>query len=187
MESQGSSKAEKLQQQMWPGKDGRKGAASLALEMEGGFKSRSVGTRKERGSLRSLQEERCPCWHLDVKGALCWISTPRTTVLCAQSRLLFATPWTAARQAPLSIGFSRQDYWSGLPFPSPGDLSNPGITPLSPASPALAGRFSTTELPGKPQNCKIINLCCVKSLSLWKFVRAATEKWMHIPCVFLIQ
>ena len=142
---------------------------------------------KERGSLQSLQEERCPCWHLDVKGALCWISTPQTTVLCAKLRLLFATPWTAARQAPLSMGFSRQDYWSGLPFPSPGDLPNPGITPPSPASPALAGRFSTTELPGKPQNCKIINLCCVKSLSLWKFVRAATEKQMHIPCIFLIQ
>ena len=46
---------------------------------------------------------------------------------------LFATPWTVARQAPLSMGFSRQEYWSGLPFPSPGDLPNPGIKPGSPA------------------------------------------------------
>ena len=46
---------------------------------------------------------------------------------------LFATPWTVARQAPLSIGFSRQEYWSGLPFPSPGDLPKPGIEPRSPA------------------------------------------------------
>ena len=45
----------------------------------------------------------------------------------------FATPWTIASQAPLSMGFSRQEYWSGLPFPSPGDLSNPGIKPRSPA------------------------------------------------------
>ena len=44
---------------------------------------------------------------------------------------LFATPWTVARQAPLSIELSRQEYWSGLPFPSPGDLSNPGIEPSS--------------------------------------------------------
>ena len=44
---------------------------------------------------------------------------------------LFATPWTVARQAPLSMGFSRQEYWSGLPFPSPGDLCNPGIKPRS--------------------------------------------------------
>ena len=44
-----------------------------------------------------------------------------------------ATPWTVARQAPLSMGFSRQEYWSGLPFSSPGDLPNPGIKPLSPA------------------------------------------------------
>ena len=46
---------------------------------------------------------------------------------------LFATPRTVARQAPLSMGFSRQEYWSGLPFPSPGDLPNPGIEPGSPA------------------------------------------------------
>ena len=46
---------------------------------------------------------------------------------------LFATPWTVARQAPLSMGFSRQEYWSGLPFPSPGDLPDPGIEPRSPA------------------------------------------------------
>ena len=45
----------------------------------------------------------------------------------------FATPWTVAYQAPLSMGFSRQEYWSGLPFPSPGDLPNPGIEPRSPA------------------------------------------------------
>ena len=46
---------------------------------------------------------------------------------------LFATPRTVARQAPLSMGFSRQEYWSGLPFPSPGDLPDPGIEPRSPA------------------------------------------------------
>ena len=46
---------------------------------------------------------------------------------------LFATPWTVAYQAPLSMGFSRQEYWNGLPFPSPGDLPNPGIEPRSPA------------------------------------------------------
>ena len=46
---------------------------------------------------------------------------------------LFVTPWTVAQQAPLSMGFSRQEYWSGLPFPSPGDLPDPGIEPRSPA------------------------------------------------------
>ena len=51
--------------------------------------------------------------------------------------LLFATLWTIAHQAPLFMEFSRQDYWSGLPFPSPGDLPNPGIELMSPASPAL--------------------------------------------------
>ena len=56
---------------------------------------------------------------------------------------LFATPWTVARQAPLSLGCSRQEYWSGLPCPPPGDLPNPGIEPVSLMSPALAGGFFT--------------------------------------------
>ena len=60
---------------------------------------------------------------------------------------LFATPWTVARQAPLSMGFSRQEYWSGLPFPSLGDLSNPGIKPRSPA---LQADALSSEPPGKP-------------------------------------
>ena len=57
------------------------------------------------------------------------------------------TPWTVARQAPLSTGFPRQEYWSGVPFPFPGDFSNPGTEP---ASPEVAGRFFTAELLGKP-------------------------------------
>ena len=60
---------------------------------------------------------------------------------------LFDTSWTIAHQAPLSMGFSRQEYGSGLPFPSPGDLPDPGVEPTLPA---LAGRFFTTEPPGKP-------------------------------------
>ena len=57
---------------------------------------------------------------------------------------LFATLWLIAHQAPLSMEFSRQEYWSGLPFPSPGDLPHPGIEPTSLASPALVDRFFTT-------------------------------------------
>ena len=60
------------------------------------------------------------------------------------------TPWTVACQVPLPMGFPRQEYWSGLPFPSPGDLPDPGIKPSSPVSPASAGRFFTTEPPGNP-------------------------------------
>ena len=58
---------------------------------------------------------------------------------------LFATPWTIVHQAPLSMEFSRQEYWSGLSFPPPGDLPDPGITPASLMSPALAGGFFTTS------------------------------------------
>ena len=66
---------------------------------------------------------------------------------CAQSLRLFATPWTIALKAPLSMGISRQEYWSGLPFLSPGDLPNPGVKPTPPV---LTGGFFTTEQPGKP-------------------------------------
>ena len=58
---------------------------------------------------------------------------------------LFVTPWTVARQAPLSMGFPRQEYWSGLPFPPPGDLSNSGMESESLMSPASAGGFFITS------------------------------------------
>ena len=64
---------------------------------------------------------------------------------CFSHVWLLAVPWTVACQAPQFMGFSRQEYWSGFPCPSPGDLSDPGIEPLSLASPALAGGFFTTS------------------------------------------
>ena len=69
---------------------------------------------------------------------------------------LSVTPWTAVHQAPLSTEFSRQGYWKGLPFPTPGDLPDPRIKPVSLASPASAGRFFTTVMP----RC-ISSLTCV--------------------------
>ena len=77
------------------------------------------------------------------EGRLLW---PRSFVFCVwvlshfNHAPLFATPWTVAKQAPLSMRFSRQEYWSGLSSPPPGDLPNPGIEP---ASSALAGGFFT--------------------------------------------
>ena len=63
---------------------------------------------------------------------------------------LFVTQWTVAHQAPLSMGFSRQEYWSGLPCPPPGDLPDPGTERISLMALALAGRFFTTSTYGKP-------------------------------------
>ena len=79
-----------------------------------------------------------------------------TMCVCAQlfnCVQFFATPLTVAHQAPLSIEFSRQEYWSGLWFLSSGDLPDSGMEPMSPVSPALAGGFFTTEPPGKPYYC----------------------------------
>ena len=87
-------------------------------------------------------------WEMDHKG---WeLKNWCFWTVCVSCSVLShsATPGTLARQASLSMGFSRQEYWSGLPFPSPGDLPNPGIEPVSPA---LAGRFFTTEPLGKPK------------------------------------
>ena len=64
---------------------------------------------------------------------------------CFSRAQLYGTPWTVACQAPLSIGFSRHEYWSGLPWSYPGDLPNLGIEPESLASPALAGGFFITR------------------------------------------
>ena len=74
--------------------------------------------------------------------------------MCVLSRFscvqLFATLWTIAHQAPLSMGLIRQDHWSVLPCPSPEDLSNPGTEPMSLTTPKLADRFSPLTPPGKP-------------------------------------
>ena len=69
----------------------------------------------------------------------------------------FVTRWNVAYQASLSLGFSWQEYWSRLPFPPPGDLPDPRIKPESPAAPAWAGGFFTTEPPGKAPAENIIS------------------------------
>ena len=76
-----------------------------------------------------------------------WCAYMLSCFSCVQ---LIVTPWTVAHQAPLCMGFSRQEYWSGLPFPTSGHLPNPEIRPASLMSPALAGGFFTIVLPGKP-------------------------------------
>ena len=71
---------------------------------------------------------------------------------CFSSVWLLVTPWTVAHQDPLSRGFSKQEYWSGLPWPPPGDLPDPGIEPLSLMSPALEGKFLTTSTTWEAQS-----------------------------------
>ena len=76
-----------------------------------------------------------------------------------------ATQWIVACQAPLSVGFPRQEYWSGLPFPDPRDLPDPGINPMPPVSSALAGEFYTTGPLGKPIG---MSSCFIKIFSILK-------------------
>ena len=74
------------------------------------------------------------------------LSVAPTSPVCVSHIQLFMTPWTVAHQAPLSVGFSRLEYWSGLPFPSPGDLPNPEAEP---GSPALRADSLPSERPGQ--------------------------------------
>ena len=78
---------------------------------------------------------------------ICALFCPLVVYLLCQYPNSFVTPWTVAHQAPLSMGFPRQEYWSGLSFSSPGDLPDPGIETVSPA---LASRFFIAEPSGKP-------------------------------------
>ena len=86
--------------------------------------------------------------------------------VCVQSHFshfwLFATPWTVVHQAPQSFEFSRQEYWSGLPFPPPWDLPDLGIEPTSPTSSTLAGRFFTTSATLELLKWKWKSLSCVR-------------------------
>ena len=75
--------------------------------------------------------------------------------LVAKSCLTLCDPWTVARQSSLSMGFSRQEYWNGLPFPSPGNFPDPGVEPRSPAS---ADSFFTSEPPKK--SSVVCTACC---------------------------
>ena len=95
-------------------------------------------------SSSELSEGLSPGFYEKVKG------------LVTQCALLFAPLWTVARQTPLSMGFSRQEYWSGLPCPPPGNLPDPGVKPVSLTSPALAGRFFITSTTWEASSYDII-------------------------------
>ena len=97
--------------------------------------------------------------------------------------LLFATPWTVTYQAPLSMGFSRQEYWSGLPFPSPGDLPDPGIKPGSPADRHFTIWATREVLEGRGRNSNVNSetfkgeFKCICNRLLLRWVMAM---WMFI-------
>ena len=110
----------------------------------------------ERWGTTALNRRQCLA-HNSSSVKNCWmiwyfcvcVLSPLSHVWC------FLTLWTIARQALLSMGFSRQEYWSGLPCPPPGDLPDLGIEPLSLTSPALAGRFFTTSATCDHPNCSL--------------------------------
>ena len=136
-----------MAEKQWNGPSSREGCNSERSYVLGlSFKLRHLispsqwGKQAVRGARKSGSEQSL-------------VGPERSIVLSHFSHVwLFVTPWTVTCQASLSMGFSRQEYWSGLPFPSPRDLPNPGIEPVCLMSPALAGRFFTTRhLLGSPE------------------------------------
>ena len=105
--------------------------------------------------------------------------------MCVLSYLqLFATQWIVACQAPLSIGFYRREYWDGLPFPSPGDLADPGIEPMSLMFPAVAGMFFATESESEvtqlgPILCAPMD-CSLRGSSVYGIFQARILEWVAI-------
>ena len=107
---------------------------------------------------------------------------------------LFVTPWTVAHHISLSTGFFRQEYWSGLPCCSPGDLPDPGIEPTSLMFPALAGEFFTAKPPGKLWYVVLVLLSCFSRVHLcatsWTVAHHISlsmgfswqEYWNRLPC-----
>ena len=129
--------------------------SALPLPVSGGSRHPLLGSWLHKSSLcLSLRGLFLPC--LCVSGCLSLIRTPipgfragfhltdQQVLSCVR---LLATPWTVARRAPLSMGFPRQEYWRGLPFPSAGDLPKPGMKPQSLVSATVAPRFFTTSAP----------------------------------------
>ena len=109
-------------------------------------------------------------------------------VLSCFSRVwLFATPWTVVHQIPLSMEFSRQEYWSGLPFPTPEYIPDSGIQPASLAPPALAGRFFTnsTNL-GNPLLCWFITKGCLFSSRAPCSISFVTILRLVITCLLFV-
>ena len=101
---------------------------------------------------------------------------------CVLSQLscvpLFVTLWTVGHQAPLSGGFSRQEYWSGLPRPPPGDLLHPGIEPASLTSPALGGGFFTTSAPWEALYVQCLCVQCRRMIQVrFQIVVVSEKRW----------
>ena len=114
---------------------------SRATQEWGGNVHMECGASHHDGEGTTSRGPAFPVW----EGKDVSFGTYRGHVKSPPSSRLSATPWTLARQAPLSTVFCRREYWSGLPCPPPGDLPNPGIETASLKSPALAGRFFTTS------------------------------------------
>jgi len=121
-----------------------------------------------------------------------WFSNPTPGHISGQSQVkwsevkllscvrLFATPWTVAYQAPPSMGFSRQECWIGLPFPSPGDLPDPGIEPWSPA---LQADTLLSEAPGKPHLDKTVLQKHTCSPVFIEALFTTAKTWKQLECL----
>ena len=115
---------------------------------------------------------------------LCHMHLSRACMLSCFSHVrVFVNPWTVACQAPLFMGFSRQEYWSGLPCPPPGDLPDPGTEPLSQASSALADGFFTTSATRETPTSITEASASLNSMT-WSIASRGKEHWGTVLQLF---
>ena len=125
-----------------------------------------------KGPLDNAQQGFFPAWRgRTISTTLHSTHACKVTYVMSDS----ATLWTVALQTPLSIGFSRQEYWSGLLFPIPGDLPDPGMEPKSPVSPALAGGFFTTSATWEAEESIVVQNANPQDLPFFKFGKEFSE------------
>ena len=130
-----------------------------------------VFDRKRGEYEKNLSFPSCFCHHFPFSSVFSWsLAHPLCLWMCylLSCVRLFVTPWTVAHQAPLSMEFSRQEYWSGLPFLSPGDLPNPGIRPWSPV---LQGDSLPSEPPGKPSWVLLMHFSLISAQLLMDLIQ----------------
>ena len=140
---------------------------------------KSLSTNSERGLITSGNRGLGYVISVSLEGkAKAWV-WPRLVWAGSVMSNSFATLWTVAHQAPLSVGYSGQEYWSGLSFPTPGNLPGPGIELASPVFPPLAGEFFTSTLPRKPWVWPIVDIQTLGNAGEdWRKLKFGSPLWV---------
>ena len=137
-------------QETWGQSQGQEGPLEKVMATHSSILTWRIPWKEELGRLQSMESHSRHDWTINIFTLSHYYIYYAVVFQWLNRVWPFVAPWTLAFQALLSMGFSRREYWCGMPFPSLGNLPYPGVEPGLPVSPALAGGFLTTEPPRKP-------------------------------------